>query len=196
MASLFKVALPLAELREERHGLARERRSHHDEHERPQELRPCLAGCEKARGPGREAAQDQVEVLRPPEIEDVGAHGDRLGLHPAGTFAEHEPGHLAVAVLEIAEVLGAGRAGRYARGLLSALDARPAEVALVNFLRAWFDVPGLVGAGVDAKTAADAEIAVDADDAAGVLIRRARGARLDAGRAIALVALTHVGAGH
>ncbi len=84
-------------------------------------------------GRGGKLLTDQVEVLRPPQVVDVRAHGDRPGLHAAGAAPEHQSGHVAVAILEVAEVLRVGRAGRHAGGLLAALDAGRQKSHLSTF---------------------------------------------------------------
>src|SRR3972149_5050333 len=111
-------------------------------------------------------------------------------------------------VLEVAERAGVGRAGHHAGGLLATLQPVRTEVALHHHARRVLgvaqglvlggplraeveallrvEVARLVGAGLHAVAAADADLAVDVHDAVGALERGARGAHRRARRGLAV----------
>src|SRR3546814_5224103 len=109
--------------------------------------------------------------------------------------SRHQQGHLGLRIAEVAEVAGAGRAGRHAGRHAAAgvqvlvVDLVDAERALLHDADVGIVFARAVGAGPGAQLAADAGVGVDQHDAVlGALVGGPGRADGDAGRVVAVQA--------
>ena len=136
---------------------------------------------------GRAADLRPNDALFRAEIEDLRA-GALLRLAQHERLALHDLRDLARRIVQIAEDAALGRADADACRQQLVLDAVRAEVALLRGVRVRIDEQLIVGAGLHARAAADARVAVQIDDAVAALEQRVGRADLHAGRFVALVA--------
>ena len=140
-----------------------------------------------------------LELERPrrnfrPERGLVGAEIEDLRSRAFFRLADHEGlalddlRHLARRIVHVAEDPALGRADAHAGRLQLVLDAVRAEVALLGGARVGIDEELIVRARHHAGPAADADVAVEIDDAVGPLVEGAGGADVHARRLLALIA--------
>ena len=122
-----------------------------------------------------------------PDVEELRAR-PLLRLPDAHLLPGDHPRDLALGIVEVPGEDGPLGTDDDARGLEPPLHPVRAEVALRGRLRLGVDVEGVVRAGLHARLAADAAVAVEVDDPVRPPVERHRGADGHAGRVVAVVA--------
>src|SRR5712692_629388 len=132
-----------------------------------------------ARGAEKAIVNADIKEFRP---------GPLLRFSYAHLLVCDDSAYSAVGVIEIAGDDRLLRADDDASGFEAHLDSVGAQVTLRGRIRIRIDVERIVRAGLHARLAADAAIAVEIDDAVGAAIERYGRADLDAGRVVTMVA--------
>ena len=137
---------------------------------------------------GRRRMQRHVVAV---DVEQLGRRA-LLRLAHRHILGRQQPADLAGWVVHVAGDDGVFRANHHAGRLKPDLGAVRAVVALGGRARVGVDVDRVVGAGLQARLAADAERRIEFDDAVGPLVHRRHRADAHAGRVGAVVAARHL----